>query len=44
MKKLPEFEYEMEALDKHLNIIYGIGRGYIPNNRRKNYNAQTPDP
>ncbi|CAD8048966.1 unnamed protein product [Paramecium sonneborni] len=32
--------------DKNMNIIYGIGKGYVPNNRRKTYasTSQTPDP
>lgn len=29
MKRSPEFQ--MENFDKHANVIYGIGKGYIPN-------------
>ncbi|CAD8051264.1 unnamed protein product [Paramecium sonneborni] len=39
----PDLQSDFE---KNVNIIYGIGKDYIPNNRRKTFASilQTPDP
>ncbi|CAD8159186.1 unnamed protein product [Paramecium octaurelia] len=39
----PDLQSDFE---KNMNVIYGIGKGYIPNNRRKTFasTTQTPDP
>lgn len=31
MKRSPEFNVESQLFEKNINIIYGIGKGYIPN-------------
>lgn len=31
MKRSPEFNVESQLFEKNTNIIYGIGKGYIPN-------------